>query len=354
MRQFSHQVIAELETLKAPSVSKREQVLGFTIDSETSLDLDDAIWIEPIRNGAIIWVHITDVTSMVPFGGAIEKAAIERVETHYLPRKVDPMLPSDLATNKLSLLENKLRPTVTIKVTLDSNAKIVNTEVSLTQLTSLKKFSYTEAEAILNEPSNPFYCQIRYCEMWAQKLYWRRTNIGAIGGTSISGLFLDEEGRPCELRQYKSQQLIQEFMILANTAIANAAAQKQRVLELPLPGLDETNTDEPFFPSTQELDITQETVNNTTPEPIEDIPDIPGADNPILYLNNQSAILKIQPPTYQFRAVNGGWECTSKMVYQDETITATEVKTNKKEDIGAAALSILKKLHQIGAFAASI
>ncbi|ACK72972.1 ribonuclease II [Gloeothece citriformis PCC 7424] len=227
MREFSSQVIQELETLKIPDYSNREPVLGFTIDAETSLDLDDAIWIEPTRRGAIVMVHITDVTAIIPQGSALEAAAIERVETHYHTRTVDPMLPADLANNKLSLLEGQLRPTVTIQITLNHNAEIEDTRVSLTQLTSLKKFSYVEAESVMNQPSDPFFSMIRYCDIWSQKLYWRRTTMGAIGGTSISGLFLDEEGKPDQLRQYRSQQIIQEFMILANTAIAQLAAQHQ-------------------------------------------------------------------------------------------------------------------------------
>ena len=207
------------------AVSDREAVLGFTIDGETSKDLDDAIWIEPSQSGAVISIHISDVTAVIPLESNLEQQALSQVETRYLASGTQPMFPHELSEDKLSLLEDQLRLTVTIRVTLDDSANVKKTQLLLTHLTNLKQFSYPSADATLNDPSDPFFQVLRYCEIWAQKLAWKRQNSGAIGLTTIGGVTLDEEGRLIETALYHSQQIIQEFMILANTAVATLAEQ---------------------------------------------------------------------------------------------------------------------------------
>ncbi|MGB5593478.1 MAG: ribonuclease catalytic domain-containing protein, partial [Crocosphaera sp.] len=209
------------------SIAEREPVLGFTIDSETSKDLDDAIWIEPNQSGVVISVHIADVTALIPIQSQLEQQAFLQVETRYLATRNKPMFPRELSEDKLSLLEDKPRWTITIRVTLDESANIRKTELLSTHLTSIKKFSYEVADKTMNDPSKPLFQVLRYCELWAQKLAWKRKDVGAIGQTTIGGVTLDEEGRLVETPLYHSQQIIQEFMVLANTAVASLAEQHQ-------------------------------------------------------------------------------------------------------------------------------
>ncbi len=227
MRKFSPKVIQETARIPELYLSDRQQVIGFTIDAETSLDLDDAIWIEPNNQGAVVAVHIADVTALIPLGSAIDLAALERIETVYRRKFSDPMLPRELSNNRLSLLENEIRPTLSIIITLDNQANIIKTQLKSTYLISLKKFSYPEVDRSLNQPASPFFQVLRYCEIWAQKLNWHRSQNGALGGVEIGGVFLNEEGKLDSLQTYRSQQIIQEFMILANRAIASVAAQQQ-------------------------------------------------------------------------------------------------------------------------------
>ncbi|MGK7879897.1 MAG: RNB domain-containing ribonuclease, partial [Crocosphaera sp.] len=142
---------------------------------------------------------------------------------------------------------DKLRLTVTIRITLDDNANIKETSLHLTHLTSLKRFSYTSADASLHDPSSPFFQMLRYCELWAQKLAWKRQDVGAIGLSSVGGVNLDEEGRILTTPLYHSQQIIQEFMILANTAVASLA-EKHR-----LPILYRNHTASAIAPKSKEL-----------------------------------------------------------------------------------------------------
>ena len=219
----------ELEPLlREPlTIDERQPVLGFTIDSETSKDLDDAIWVEPNQAGVVISVHIADVTALVPIKSQLEQQAFRQVETRYLATGNQPMFPRELSEDKLSLLEDQPRWTLTIAITLDESANITHTQLLSTHLNSLKRFSYASADHTLHDPSQPLFQTLRYCQIWAQKLAWKRRDAGAFGQTTISGVTLDEEGRLIEPPAYYSQQIIQEFMILANTAVARLAEDHQ-------------------------------------------------------------------------------------------------------------------------------
>ncbi|MDJ0581951.1 RNB domain-containing ribonuclease [Crocosphaera sp.] len=207
------------------NIDDRKQVLGFTIDSETSKDLDDALWIEPNQSGVVISVHIADVTALVPRNSQLEQQAFSRVETRYLATGNNPMFPRQLSEDKLSLLEDKPRWTITIRITLDEAANIKKTQLLSTHLNSIKRFSYISADKTLHDPSKPLFQVLRYCELWAQKLAWKRQKRGAFGQSTIAGVTLDEEGRLIETPLYHSQQIIQEFMVLANTAVASLAEE---------------------------------------------------------------------------------------------------------------------------------
>ncbi len=225
---FTREVLTEANTVTI-DYSSRPQVCGFTIDSSSSKDLDDAIWIEIINNGAILSIHITDVSAYVHKNSALDKEALTRVETVYLAKGNIPMFPRILSEEKTSLLEGKHRPTLTVKITLDSSANIVNTEIQETLLISIKRFAYEEADLTLISPSKQLYPLLKYCEIWAKKLNYLRQDRGAIGSMSIGDLNLDEEGNITKEIQYNSQQIIAEFMILANMAIANFLLEKTQL-----------------------------------------------------------------------------------------------------------------------------
>ncbi|MGK7886856.1 MAG: ribonuclease catalytic domain-containing protein [Crocosphaera sp.] len=229
------------------NIDDRQQVLGFTIDSETSKDLDDALWIEPNQSGVVISVHIADVTALVPRNSQLEQQAFSRVETRYLATGNNPMFPRQLSEDKLSLLEDKPRWTITIRISLDEAANIKKTQLLSTHLNSIKRFSYISADKTLHDPSQPLFQVLRYCELWAQKLAWKRQKRGGFGQSTIAGVTLDEEGRLIETPLYHSQQIIQEFMVLANTAVASLAEEHR------LPILYRNHTASAIAPESQLL-----------------------------------------------------------------------------------------------------
>jgi ribonuclease R len=205
---------------------QRPQVQGVTIDGPDSRDLDDAIWIEPTATGAILSVHIADVAELVTPGSVLDKVAIARTQTRYFGKGNDPMLPRALSEDKLSLLEHQARPTLTVRVTLDQNAQIQKTELFESWLRSSKRFNYRDAEAALTDLDSPFHERLSHAQQWAERLYHQRLEQGAIGGRITQLGWLNEEGSLVSGEHTNSHLLIQEFMILANRAVAEWLAER--------------------------------------------------------------------------------------------------------------------------------
>jgi ribonuclease R len=226
--QFPPQAIAQAQVLTLQdSLWQRPQVEGITIDGPDSRDLDDAIWIEPTLTGAILSVHIADVSELVAIGSILDKEAIARTTTQYFKNGNAPMLPRPLSEDKLSLLEYQDRPTLTVQVTLNHKAEIEQTDIFESWLRSRRKFSYSEAEAEQKDPHSPFSTLLKTAYRWADLLYRDRLNTGAIGATlTAQGDWLTEEGSLIQGQRHNSHLLIQEFMILANRAVAQWLAER--------------------------------------------------------------------------------------------------------------------------------
>jgi ribonuclease R len=225
---FPPQAITLAKTLALQEhLWQRPQVQGITIDGPDSRDLDDAVWIEPTQTGAILSVHIADVSELVDVGSILDRVAIARTQTQYFKNGNAPMLPRPLSEDKLSLLAHQDRPTLTVRVNLDRNAEIQKTELIETWLRSSTRFHYQEAEAAQKDPQHPFQEVLQTAYLWAEQLYRNRLNSGAIGSTlTAQGQWLTEEGSLIQGKVHSSHLLIQEFMILANRATAQWLAEQ--------------------------------------------------------------------------------------------------------------------------------
>ena len=226
---WSH-AIDQADAITLPeSLWERPQVQGLTIDGPASRDLDDAIWIDDAPSGAIAFIHIADVAEIVTLGSALDKVALARTRTRYLGWGNEPMLPHSLSEDKLSLMEGQRRPTLTLQVCLNDKAEIQTTEIFESWLISSKRFSYEQADRTCQEPTLPFHDPLTRCQAWAERLNQERQSKGAIGGLfSQSGIWLDENGAVIvpDGQRFHSQMIIQEFMILANRAVAQWFADR--------------------------------------------------------------------------------------------------------------------------------
>lgn len=233
-KNFPDDVLAEAESLKIPEekFQEREEAEGITIDSPASMDIDDAIHFEYFPGKFIIHVSIADVSEIIQPGTQLFQEALKRVSTQYLSKGNIPMLPPIISEDKLSLLENQRRLTITFSITLSRELEIIKKEIRMTHLKSRRRLNYAQVDYILeSSPDDPDYQLLNDCYVIARRLLDKRRQNGALVIFDLqSMLFTNEEGQFINLNSedaHKSYIIIQEFMILANAAIAELAAENE-------------------------------------------------------------------------------------------------------------------------------
>lgn len=202
-----------------------ETVTGFTIDSETSQDLDDAVWVEPDGANMRLQVHIADVSKMVPKGAFLDQQAFKRGETLYLPQSIKPMFPQSVEAS-LSLLPFVERQVVTLGMTLDSAGELLDVQISESTLISQEKFSYEAVEGILRGAPHHLRSQLQQLEQVTKALMQQRQQHGAIYGRSLGSHYVDEDGRVIK-KSARPQQMIAELMILSNRVVSEYMHNRQ-------------------------------------------------------------------------------------------------------------------------------
>ena len=203
----------------------------FTIDPEDAKDFDDALSMRRLPNGNIeVGVHIADVTHYVKTGSVIDKEAQERATSVYLVDRTVPMLPERLSNHICSLnpFEDKL--TYSAVFELDSKAKVINEWFGRTIIRSAKRFSYGEAQKVIDTGEGDMKDEVLTLHNLAQKLRERRFSSGSFAFERLEVKFtLSEAGKPLGVlfREFgTSNQLIEEFMLLANKQVAEYVGRK--------------------------------------------------------------------------------------------------------------------------------
>ena len=207
------------------------EVPTFTIDPEDAKDFDDALSLTKLPNGNMeVGVHIADVTHYVRPGSVIEKTAEERATSVYLVDRTIPMLPERLSNYICSLnpMEDKL--TYSAVFELDAKASVVNEWFGRTVIRSDRRFSYADAQKVIDTGDGDMKEQLITLHNLAQMLRSRRFATGSFAFERLEVKFnLSEKGVPLGIlfREFgTANQLIEEFMLLANKRVAEYVGKK--------------------------------------------------------------------------------------------------------------------------------
>ena len=207
------------------------EVPTFTIDPEDAKDFDDALSLTKLPNGNMeVGVHIADVTHYVRPGSLIEKTAEERATSVYLVDRTIPMLPERLSNYICSLnpMEDKL--TYSAVFELDAKASVVNEWFGRTVIRSDRRFSYADAQKVIDTGDGDMKEQLITLHNLAQMLRSRRFATGSFAFERLEVKFnLSEKGVPLGIlfREFgTANQLIEEFMLLANKRVAEYVGKK--------------------------------------------------------------------------------------------------------------------------------
>jgi ribonuclease R len=204
----------------------------FTIDPEDAKDFDDALSLQKLKNGNWeVGVHIADVTHYIDMKSLVEEEAIARATSVYLVDRVVPMLPERLSNYICSLRpdEEKLCYSAVFEIT--DKAQVVDQWFGRTVIKSDKRFTYQEAQSILDSGAGVFHEELKLLNEMAKTIRMERFNRGAISFDRIEVKFkLDDDGKPLGVffkEHGDTNRLIEEFMLLANRKVAEKIGKVQ-------------------------------------------------------------------------------------------------------------------------------
>ncbi|MBU4536653.1 ribonuclease R [Patescibacteria group bacterium] len=247
---FPDGVEAEAEIISKQALKDFEQEIPkrkdfrdrvtFTIDPDDAKDFDDALSFKALENGDYeIGVHIADVTHYVPIDSPIDREATERCTSVYLVDRTIPMLPEVLSNNLCSLNPNEDKLTYSAVFVLDKNAQVKERWFGETVIHSNKRFTYKNAQETLDNKSGEYYEELNTLNELALILRSDRTKEGSISfGSNEYKFILDKTGKAIDVYEKEmmdTNELIEDFMLLANREVAGYINQQEEKLKIQLP-----------------------------------------------------------------------------------------------------------------------
>lgn len=208
-------------------------VVTFTIDPKDAKDFDDALSLRKLENGHWeVGIHIADVTHYVKPGSIIDKEAYERATSVYLVDRTIPMLPESLCNNLCSLRPNEEKLTFSVVLEMNDEAEVVASRIGRTIIESDRRFTYEEAQAIIETGQGDYKDEILTLHHLAQQLRKTRFASGSIDFDRYEVKFeIDEKGKPLNVYFKESKEankLIEEFMLIANRAVAESMGKQPK------------------------------------------------------------------------------------------------------------------------------
>jgi ribonuclease R len=239
---FNDEVVQETKNLKETfaDVQNREDLrptAHITIDGESAKDFDDAICVLKTRKGFRLYVSIADVSHFVTPGTAIDQEAYLRGTSIYFPGRVIPMLPEKLSNNLCSLVPGEDRLTVSAILDFDRSGTLLGKHFCRSIIRSRHRFTYTTVRQILidKDPATrkehkDFLTGLKWAQELATALRKKRKNRGSINFNLIEPEFtLNEAGEIKSIKRAErnfAHQIIEEFMLAANEAVAQLFTQQ--------------------------------------------------------------------------------------------------------------------------------
>ena len=220
--------------IEKEEINKRKdfrQTTTFTIDPYDAQDFDDALSIKNISDDVLeIGIHIADVSHYIKNNDIIDLEAKERATSVYLVDRVVPMLPEILSNKLCSLRPNEEKLCFSAVFQINKEFKIINQWFGKTIINSNHRFTYEDAQQIIEDKKGLFYSELNALNKIAKNFRNERMKTGAFSFERSETKFkIDEQGNPVSVYLKKSldaHKLIEEFMLLANKKVAEYIAKK--------------------------------------------------------------------------------------------------------------------------------
>lgn len=229
------EVIAKKGITPGDMKDRREEreTVTFTIDPEDAKDFDDALSFKKLPNGHFeIGIHIADVSYYVRPGTHLDEEARRRGTSVYLVDRTIPMLPEELSNGLCSLNPDVDRLTFSAIFEMDMAGRVYTQWFGRTVIHSDKRFTYENAQKILDDKKGMFFDELNTLNAIAKKLLKKRFDEGAISLEQDEVKFkLDEHGVPLSVytkERGDTHKMIEEFMLLANREVAEYMSPKKQ------------------------------------------------------------------------------------------------------------------------------
>ncbi|MDD5244815.1 MAG: ribonuclease R [Syntrophorhabdaceae bacterium] len=208
-----------------------------TIDGEYAKDFDDAVCIDKIKGGYTLYVSIADVSHYVRPSSDIDREAYERGTSVYFPGKVLPMIPKALSNILCSLNPDEDRLAVTAAMHFSKDGSLVKSTFQKSIIRSIRRLTYNQVEEALNGNTKTqaqladIMPDLEHMKELASALREKRTQRGTLDfDLPEPEVILDIEGGIKNILRSQrlfSHQIIEEFMIAANEAVASYLFRKK-------------------------------------------------------------------------------------------------------------------------------
>lgn len=221
------------QDVPASAYAERETLFDqrvFTVDGADAKDFDDAVSIEPLLQGGWrLGVHIADVSHYVREDSTLDEEAFRRGTSVYLSGAVLPMLPFSLSDGLCSLRPEQARLTLSCVMDLTSDGTVASYRVFESAIRSVRRFTYEQVDRILKGETLPglapdIHDDVREMGRVSKLVRRQRYNRGSLDfDFPEASVKTDPQGRPLDIsrrERLESHRLIEDFMILANEAVA--------------------------------------------------------------------------------------------------------------------------------------
>ncbi|TNC80336.1 MAG: 3'-5' exonuclease [Oleiphilus sp.] len=229
---WPEQVMSEVEALDQAAVeqlaSQREDLSDVpfvTIDSASTQDMDDAIWVEKRDQAWVLRVAIADPASLIPENSALEKELCRRVASVYFPGLAVPMLPAELSRDLCSLREGVLRLAKVLELVIDAKGEVIESRLFNARVCSQRKLSYQEASALVatgsDDPLQPMLRELN--ELSNVLSAWRKDKAVCQAGRPEFYLEINDNRkieRIVPREPTVAHRIVEECMVVANRTIA--------------------------------------------------------------------------------------------------------------------------------------
>ncbi len=248
MEKFSPLIEEELKSI--PSIVLNDEKVGrkdrtgdtvFTIDSSDAKDLDDAVSVKKVKNNYLLSVYIADVSHYVKEKTELNKEAIARGTSIYIPGKVIPMLPKELSNGICSLNEGQERLALAVDMLISNTGEVLNSDVFKAVIKVDKKMSYDKVYKVISNQMDEslekeygmYKDDLLLMEELAKILNEKRKKEGCINfNIPETHIVIDDNGDVVNVEPYPitfANQIIEEFMLVTNMTVA----EKYFFLEIP-------------------------------------------------------------------------------------------------------------------------